>query len=84
MNKIPETKEEWDLLPDEVRERLGQFAFIDTVKQITDSINESIPQDEELDFKKILEAPERSHRLFSRGWFFEKAQKRYYRTLRGK
>ena len=23
MNKIPETKEEWDLLPKEVRERLG-------------------------------------------------------------
>ena len=84
MNKIPKTKEEQDLLPNEVRERLGQFAFMDTVKQITDSLSESMSDSEELDLKKILEAPKRSHRLFSRGRFFEKAQKRYYRKLRGK
>jgi len=84
MNKIPETKEEWDLLPKEVRERLGQFAFSDTVQQITHFISENMGEDGEIDLEEIVESPERSRRLFRRGWLYKKVQKRYYKHLRRK
>lgn len=50
----------------------------------TDRKSNAAGPDEELNFKKPTEAPKRSHRLFSVGWFFELAQKRYYKTVGGK
>jgi len=50
----------------------------------TDLISNVAGADEELNFKKPTRAPKRSHRVFSWGWFFELAQKRYYQTVGGK
>lgn len=82
MSKIPETKEEWDSLPQEVRDRLSEFSLMDSIESIINSINDSVGPDEELAFRKILDVPKRSHRLFSWGWFLEKAEKRHYKAIR--
>lgn len=47
MNKIPETKEEWDLLPQEVKNRIQHFLLLDNIKAISDSLTESESLDEE-------------------------------------
>lgn len=84
MNKIPETKQEWDSLPQEVKDRLREFSFMDSIEALTDSISKSVSPDEELQLRKVLGLPKRSHRLFSWGWFLEKAEKRHYKSVRGK